>query len=102
MENNKETKKKSAYHIVIDQISGIFFPILSYLTAASIIKSVIVLLATFNVISEQGGLYQIFYAMSDGFFYFLPFALMLFTNVVELADNGILACTFYAGEIVCQ
>lgn len=80
MENNKEiSKKKNAYHIVIDQISGIFLPVLSYLTAASIIKSIIVLMASFGIISDQGGFYQIFYAMSDGFFYFLPFALAITT-----------------------
>ncbi len=73
------SKKKSVYNTIIDQISGIFFPILSYLTAASIIKSVIVLLATFGILSEQSGVYQIFYAMSDGFFYFLPFALAITT-----------------------
>ena len=73
------TKKKNVYNIVIDQISGIFLPILSYLTAASIIKSVIVLLATFGILSTESGIYQIFYAMSDGFFYFLPFALAITT-----------------------
>lgn len=76
---NSEQKKKNAYNIIIDQISGIFFPILSYLTAASIIKSVIVLLATFGVVSTYSGVYQIFYAMADGFFYFLPFALAITT-----------------------
>lgn len=78
--NGSQTeKKKSAYNIVIDQISGIFFPILSYLTAASILKSVIVLLANFGLISTTSGAYQIFYAMTDGFFYFLPFLLAITT-----------------------
>lgn len=78
--NTSETaKKKNAYTIVIDQISGIFLPILSYLTAASILKSIIVLLATFGILSTESGVYQIFYAMSDGFFYFLPFALAFTT-----------------------
>jgi len=59
----------------MDQISGIFFPIINCLTAASIVKSVIVLLAAGGIISNTGGLYQILYAAGDGFFYFLPFYL---------------------------
>lgn len=79
MSDTKNDVKKSTYNKVIDQISGIFLPILSYLTAASIIKSVIVLLATFGIISTDSGLYQIFYAVADGFFYFLPFSLAITT-----------------------
>ncbi|MDO4188108.1 MAG: PTS transporter subunit EIIC, partial [Lachnospiraceae bacterium] len=74
-----ETKKKSAYNTVIDQITGIFLPILSYLTAASILKSVVMILATLNILSVDSGLYQVFYAVSDGFFYFLPFLLAITT-----------------------
>lgn len=68
-------KKKSGYQVVVDQITGIFLPIINIITAASILKSIVVLLATFGVISENGGFYQIFYAATDGFFYFLPFYL---------------------------
>lgn len=68
-------KKKNGYQVVVDQITGIFLPIINIITAASILKSIVVLLATFGVISESGGLYQIFYAATDGFFYFLPFYL---------------------------
>lgn len=77
--NSTENKKKSVYNTVIDQITGIFLPILSYLTAASILKSVVMILATLNVLSTDGGVYQIFYAVSDGFFYFLPFLLAITT-----------------------
>ena len=54
-------KKKSGYQVVVDQITGIFLPIINIITAASILKSIVVLLATFGVISENGGFYQIFY-----------------------------------------
>lgn len=66
------TKKKSTYQIVVDQISGIFFPIINVLTAAGVLKSIMVLLVTFGVLTTESGVYQIFYAVSDGFFYFLP------------------------------
>lgn len=73
--DKKESKLKKYYKIFVEQISGIFFPILNCLTAATIIKSIVMLLASFGVLSETSGLYLIFYAVSDGFFYFLPFAL---------------------------
>lgn len=67
--------KKKGIKLVIEQITGLFLPIINCLTAASIVKSVAILLAAGNVISTDGGLYQIFYAAGDGFFYFLPFYL---------------------------
>lgn len=75
MSSSFSDKLKNGYKKVIDQISGLFLPIINCLTAASIIKSVIVLLASGGVIDANGGLYQILYACSDGFFYFLPFFL---------------------------
>ena len=68
-------KKPNAYQKIVNQLTGIFLPILNCLTAASIIKSLVVLLAGAGVLQTDGGIYRIFYAMSDGFFYFLPFLL---------------------------
>lgn len=70
-------KFKKGFKLVIDQITGIFFPIINIITGASILKSAVVLLAAFGVMNVNGGAYQILYAASDGFFYFLPFFLAL-------------------------
>lgn len=64
--------KKSPGKIIVETLSGIFLPVINLITAASIIKSVLILLVSFNVISVENGIYRIFYAVSDGFFYFLP------------------------------
>ena len=69
----KDKQKKNPGKVIVDNITGIFVPIINYLTAASILKSVIVLLAGFGVLDTASGVYQIFYAVSDGFFFFLPF-----------------------------
>ena len=61
------TKPKKKYQIVLEQITGLFLPIINYLTAASILKSVLILLANFGVLSKESGLYLVFYAVSDGF-----------------------------------
>lgn len=89
--DNKSNKKsaKDIYKTIVDQISGIFFPILNCLTAATIIKSVITLLASFGVLSTESGLYMIFYAVSDGFFYFLPFALAYTASKLWKTDTVI-------------
>lgn len=79
-------EKKSAYKIVVDQITGIFLPIINIITAASILKSIVVLLGTFGVLSPEGGIYQIFYGATDGFFYFLPFYLAYATAKQWNAD----------------
>jgi len=101
--------KKSGYQTVIDQITGIFLPIINYLTAASILKSIVILLANFGILSVQSGVYSIFYAVSDGFFYFLPVLLaitasrqwktdpfisllipmaMLYPDILKILENG--------------
>lgn len=71
----KATSKKSTYQTVVDQIAGIFLPIINVLTASGILKSVMMLLVTFHILEETDGVYRVFYAVSDGFFYFLPFFL---------------------------
>ena len=102
----KETKKQNK---AVQQITGIFLPMINCLTAASIIKSVLSLLASFGVLSVESGVYQIFYAVSDGFFFFLPFYLaltasrqwktdpfitmmipvaMLYPNLLAVLENG--------------
>ena len=68
----EKKKKTGIYSVIVEQISGIFVPIINYLTAASIIKSILILLAGAGVLSKENGLYMVFYAVSDGFFYFLP------------------------------
>ncbi|MBO5987773.1 MAG: PTS transporter subunit EIIC [Lachnospiraceae bacterium] len=79
MEQSKQNpqKKPNKAQIVIEQITGLFLPIINYLTAASILKSILILLANFGVLHRESGLYLVFYAASDGFFYFLPFFLAL-------------------------
>ena len=102
-------KKPNKAQIVISQLTGLFLPIINYLTAASILKSILILLSNFGVLSAESGLYKVFYAMGDGFFYFLPFFLaltaskqwktdpfislliptsMLYPDVVAILENG--------------
>lgn len=58
--------------IVIDTISAIFLPLVNLLCAAGIMKGLLVLCTTFNLLSETSGTYLVFNAISDALFYFLP------------------------------
>lgn len=82
--DSKTTGKK-----IVNAISGIFLPIINLITAASIIKSILILLAAGNVISKDGGIYRIFYAVSDGVFFFMPFMLAITSAKQFKADSFI-------------
>ncbi len=56
----------------IDIVSGVFQPVLGVLAATGMIKGLLALLVFFNVIDSSGGVYQLLYAVGDGFFHFLP------------------------------
>ena len=77
-QQSEDKKKDNVLKIILGEITGIFFPIINIITGVSILKSLVVLLANFNIISSEGGIYSVFYAATDGFFYFLPFFLLFF------------------------
>lgn len=55
-----------------DTISGIFTPIIPALTAAGMLKAVLVLLNVFKILTSNTQTYQILNFASDSAFYFLP------------------------------
>ncbi len=63
---------KKPLDLFIDTISGIFTPILGVLSAAGMLKGLLALLASFEIISRNGGTYAIMNVVSDAFFFFLP------------------------------
>ena len=109
MTEAKKISKKPYGKIIVEQISGIFLPVINLITAASIIKSVLIILVSVGILTLDNGIYRIFYAVSDGFFYFLPFMLavtaskqwktdlfvslmipaaMLYPELLALLENG--------------
>ncbi len=63
---------KKPLDMFIDTVSGIFTPVLGVLAASGMVKGLTALLAAFNIISTDGGTYQIMSVIGDAFFYFLP------------------------------
>lgn len=88
----QKENKKSAVKIVLDQLAGIFCPVINYITAASILKCLLFLLAGCNLISRETGFYKVFNAASEGFFYFLPFFLAI--NISRLWKTDLFLTLF--------
>ena len=67
--------KKSPISMLIDVISGVIQPTLGVLAATGIIKGLLALFDFIGLIPSTSGTYQVWYAVADGFFYFLPILL---------------------------
>ncbi len=73
--DDEEADHKSFLGKAIDIISGIFMPFMGAFMAAGLLKGLLVLLVTTNILSNEGTTYKILFAAADGVFYFLPFFL---------------------------
>lgn len=68
--SNKCEKNKVAF--IMETISGIFSPIIPAIAGAGILKGILALILTFNILDKASANYQILNAISDGVFYLLP------------------------------
>ncbi|EPC6991946.1 glucose PTS transporter subunit IIA [Vibrio cholerae] len=59
----------------METISSIFSPIIPAIAGAGILKGILALLLTFNILPKDSQNYQILNAISDGVFYLLPIVL---------------------------
>lgn len=71
----KTNAGKSLVNKLISEISGIFSPIISLLSAAGILKGLLAVLLAANFVSKTGNTYLVMNAMADALFYFLPMVL---------------------------
>ncbi len=74
-EGEKSGSKGNGKFSLADMVSAIFMPFMGAFMGAGLLKGVLVLLTTFNILSKAGTTYTILYAAADGVFYFLPFFL---------------------------
>lgn len=66
-------QKKGIGSAIIDSITGCMTPMIPALTAAGMIKVVLTLLTTFNLVSDTSSTYQVISFIGDAAFYFMPF-----------------------------
>lgn len=75
VEENSGGGKKSPVSLLIDVISGTLQPTLGVMAATGIIKGLLALFDFLGLIPAASGTYQVWYAVADGFFYFMPIVL---------------------------
>lgn len=71
----KNTKKKNLISNVVETIAGCFSPVIPVLIGCGMVKSVLAILTTLNIISTTSGEYQVLSMIGDLLFYFFPFFL---------------------------
>lgn len=75
VEETSDGGKKSPVSLLIDVISGTLQPTLGVMAATGIIKGLLALFDFLGLIPAASGTYQVWYAVADGFFYFMPIVL---------------------------
>ena len=65
-------KIKEKFQKLTQFISDCIMPVLPVMLGTGILKVILILLTTFKLLSTDSTTYQIFYGISDSFFYFLP------------------------------
>ena len=91
-DNKNDGEKKGKLVQVFDTIAGIFTPIIPAITGAGMIKCVLALLVSFNLIDTSSQTYYILNFMGDAAFYFLPF-LLASSAAKKFKCNAYLAMT---------
>jgi len=87
---SKNSKKKMSFDLVADFISSIFSPIIPALAGAGMVKALLAVLITFNIVSQTSQSYIILNMIGDGTFAFLPI-MLAFTTAQKLKTNPFLA-----------
>lgn len=73
----KTTKKKNIVSRVVETIAGCFSPVIPVLIGCGMVKSVLAILTTLNLITTTSGEYQVLSMIGDLLFYFFPFFLAI-------------------------
>ena len=84
--NSQNDGEKKGFDKIFDIIAGTFTPILPPLTAAGMLKAVLVLLTTFGLMSKESQTYYILSFMADAIFFLFPVALG-YTAAVKFKCN---------------
>lgn len=91
----KEKEKMNLFTMLCNTMSGIVMPMIGPLAGAGMIKALLSMAITFGVLSSESQTYQIFYWVSDGVFYYMPFFLA-FSAGKKFKCNPYLSLVFAA------
>lgn len=76
-ENEKDDKDSSILDKLMTTVSNVFTPILPAIIGAGLMKGILPLLVMLNLITENGGTYNVLNIVADTSFYFLPFLIAI-------------------------
>ncbi|WP_437888683.1 beta-glucoside-specific PTS transporter subunit IIABC [Phytobacter sp. V91] len=71
----RPTQRRNPISVILEGLSNIFSPIIPAIAGAGILKGLLALMVAMKWVETSHQSYQILLAISDGVFYFLPFAL---------------------------
>lgn len=82
--------KKWSPKVIFEVISSVFMPAIPAFAGAGIIKGLLTLLTTYDLMSNETGLYLVLNAIGDSVFYFLPF-IIAYTAAKKFKTKEVLA-----------
>ncbi|MQR85208.1 PTS beta-glucoside transporter subunit EIIBCA [Bacillus megaterium] len=85
-------EKKKVLDRVLDTISSIFAPVIPAIIGAGLLKGILVILTSMNLVSSKSDMYQLLTVFSDAAFYFLP-VLLAFSAAKKFNCNQYIAGT---------
>ena len=88
-------QKQNPFNAILDAIIGTFTPVIGAMAGAGMLKGILILLTTVNLLAADSGTYRILYAAADGMFTFLP-VMLAFTAAKKFGAN-----TFVSVAIGC-
>lgn len=89
-EEAKDQEDQGVFNRIINTITAIFAPIIVPLTGAGMLKALMAILTTFNLVSPDSQSYYVMNFVSDSVFYFLP-VLLGFSAGTVFKTNAFLA-----------
>lgn len=73
LESSSKPNNGTVWSQIIEAITGCMTPLIPALTAAGMIKVILTLLSTFNLVTQSSSTYQLINFIADSMYYFLPF-----------------------------
>lgn len=95
---NENSEKLSIGNRVMDIITGSFAPLIPAIAGAGMLKVLLTLVTTFNLMPQDSSTFKLITVMADAVFYFLPF-FVAYTSAVKMKTNPFFAMII-AGVLV--
>lgn len=95
---NENNEKQSIGNRIMDYITGSFGPLIPAIAGAGMLKVILTLVTTFELMAQDSSTFKLLSVMADSVFYFLPF-FVAYTSAVKLKTNPFFAMVI-AGVLV--